>query len=85
VKEYLSLVIWVAIVGGLFAYLWRKGHLRRLADYVAETQDELKKCNWPSVDELKGSTLVVVVALGLMALFTVGVDVVVARMIRWML
>jgi preprotein translocase SecE subunit len=81
-NEYLTLGIWVAVVGALFAFAWRKGYLRRLANYVRETQQELKKCTWPTIVELRGSTVVVVVAFTLLATFTVGVDVVFAFIIR---
>ena len=67
-------LIWVALVGGAFAILWWQGQLKRLADYVAETREELKKCTWPTWAELKGSTVVVSVAILLMGAFTVVVD-----------
>ena len=67
-------LIWVAVVGVIFAVMWRQGQLKRLADYVAETREELKKCTWPTWDELKGSTVVVSVAILLMGAFTVVVD-----------
>jgi preprotein translocase subunit SecE len=50
-----------------------------------ETREELKKCTWPSVAELKGSTVVVFVATTLMAVFTVGVDMVFRTVIQMML
>ena len=62
------------MVGASFGVLWWQGHLKRLADYVAETREELKKCTWPTWDELKGSTVVVSVAILLMGAFTVVVD-----------
>ena len=64
----------MAVVGVIFAVMWRQGQLKRLADYVAETREELKKCTWPTWDELKGSTVVVSVAILLMGAFTVVVD-----------
>jgi preprotein translocase subunit SecE len=85
VNDYVKLAIWVAVVGGLFAYMWRMGHLTRLSNYTVETREELKKCTWPSMNELKGSTVVVFVATALMAMFTVGVDVVVSAVIRRLL
>jgi preprotein translocase subunit SecE len=85
VNDYVYLAIWVVVVGGLFAYTWRKGHLARLSGYVLETREELKKCTWPSIVELKGSTVVVFVATALMAIFTVSVDLVVSAVIRQML
>ncbi len=84
-NDYVKLGIWVVVVGGLFAYAWRKGYLARLSNYVIETREELKKCTWPSTNELKGSTVVVFVATALMSIFTVGVDFVVRTAIRLML
>jgi len=84
-SEYLKLGLTVIVVGALFAFAWRKGYLRRLTTYTQETQQELKKCTWPTRDELRGSTVVVVVALVLLALYTVGVDVVLMYAVRQLL
>ena len=67
-------LIWVAVIGAAFAILWWQGQLKRLAAYVAETREELKKCTWPTWDELKGSTVVVSVAILLLGAFTVATD-----------
>ena len=80
-KNYTQLLIWVVLVGGTFAYLWRKGHLLRISGYVAETREELKKCTWPGVDELKGSTVVIMVTIALLGFFTVGVDFLISRIL----
>jgi len=85
VNEYTKLAIWVAVLGAAFVYAWRKGHLARLSRYVLETREELRKCSWPSRQELKGSTVVVFVTMALMALFTVSVDLVISAVIRLML
>jgi len=74
VNENIILAIWAAVIGGVFAFLWKKGYLRRLAAYVGETREELKKCTWPSLEELKGSTIVVVVSTLLLGVFTIFVD-----------
>jgi preprotein translocase subunit SecE len=84
-SEYLKLGLWVAVVGALFAFAWRKGYLRRLTNYSQETQQELKKCTWPTREELRGSTVVVVVAFALLASYTMVVDQVLMRIIRSML
>jgi preprotein translocase subunit SecE len=68
------MVVWAVVVGATFAILWRKGQLARLAAYVASTREELRKCTWPTVDELKGSTGVVAVSILLLGGFTVVVD-----------
>jgi preprotein translocase subunit SecE len=85
VNDYVVLAIWVVVVGGLFAFAWRKGYLTKASNYVVETREELKKCTWPSVAELKGSTLVVFVATALLAVFVVGVDMIFQTVIRMML
>jgi len=69
-------------VGGVFAYLWRKGYLMRFSNYLQETKEELKKCTWPSVDELKGSTVVILVVILLLGGFTVGADFFITLLVR---
>ena len=83
-KDYLYL-LWIAIALAVFAFLWSKGHLASLANYVAETREELRKCTWPSVDELKGSTGVVTIATILLGGFVVGVDQIFSKVITWIL
>ena len=81
-REYLPIIIGAAIVGGLFAILWWSGNLARLTLYVQETREELKKCTWPTWDELKGSTVVVMISIAILGVFTVGVDLVIAFAVR---
>lgn len=83
-REYITLAIWVGVIGAVFAFLWWKGYLARLANYIAETREELKKCTWPSLDELKGSTVVVMISILILGIFTVAVDAVLAMFVRWM-
>jgi preprotein translocase subunit SecE len=81
-SSYLTLVIWIVVVGAIFGFLWQRGYLARIRDYCAETQEELKKCTWPSIDELKGSTIVVMLTILMLGLFTVSVDWVLSMVIR---
>ena len=74
----------VAIVAVVFGILWRKGQLLRLRNYVLETREELRKCTWPSWDELKGSTVVVLISIAILGAFTVGIDFVLALFVNWM-
>ena len=73
------------VIGGGFAILWRTGQVARLATYTAETREELRKCTWPSVDELKGNTIMVIVTIALMGFFTVAVDYVLAKAVQFFL
>jgi len=41
---------------------------------VQQTREELRKCSWPTWDELKGHTVVVTITIALLGLFTVAVD-----------
>jgi preprotein translocase subunit SecE len=81
-NSYLPLIIWIVFIGAIFGFLWHRGYLVRIRDYCAETQEELKKCTWPSIDELKGSTVVVMLTILMLGLFTVGVDWLLSNLIR---
>jgi preprotein translocase subunit SecE len=80
--QYGSLIIWVVVILALFLFLWSKGYLVKIRNYVEETKEELRKCSWPSVDELKGSTIVVMLTIALLGAFTVGVDWVLSMVVR---
>jgi len=72
------IIVWAVLIGGTFIWLWRSGQLTRFADYVKATREELRKCSWPSWDELKGSTVVVAISILILGVFTVGVDAIFA-------
>jgi len=74
VNDWTKILIWVVVVGAIFAYLWWQGQVRRLAAYVQETREELKKCSWPTWVELKGSTALIMISIALLAAFTEVVD-----------
>lgn len=67
-------LIWVVVIGVIFGFLWWQGHLKRFAAYWQLTMEELKKCTWPTWDELKGSTVVVSISILLLGLLTFVVD-----------
>ena len=84
-KEFLPTLIWVLVIGAAFGFLWSKGYMLRLSAYVGETREELRKCSWPSREELKGSTLVVLVSIVLLGGFTVIVDFIVSALVKAMM
>jgi len=51
--------------------------------YVQQTREELRKCTWPTWNELKGSTLIVAISIFLLGGFTILVDFVFAMFVRW--
>ena len=79
---YIWLFVWVVLIAVVFGVLWRTGQLLRVANYVQETKEELKKCTWPSWDELKGSTFVVLLSILLLGGFTVVVDLALTFFVR---
>ncbi len=81
-KELLPIIIAVVIATIVFALLVRRGAFLRVSGFFRETEEELRKCTWPSWNELKGSTIVVLVAIVLLGAFTVGIDFVVAWIVQ---
>ena len=67
------------IIGGvvLLAALFiakKAGWLDRIRVFFLQTREELLKCSWPSRDELRGSTWMVLVAVGMLGFFTFMAD-----------
>ena len=81
-REYLPIIIIGAIAVAVFVLLLRQGAFLRISNYFRETQEELKKCTWPTWEELMGSTAVVLVSVAFLGCFTVAVDFLVANLIR---
>ena len=81
--DLIWILVWVVVIGGTFVWAWRAGSLVRLGNYVQQTREELRKCTWPSWEELKGSTLVVGISILLLGGFTVCVDFVFTMLVRW--
>lgn len=73
-NDLIWIIVWGVLIVAVFGWLWYAGHLTRLTDYVKATREELKKCSWPTWDELKGSTVVVFIAIAILGGFTVAVD-----------
>jgi preprotein translocase subunit SecE len=74
VNDLIKIGIWGVVAGVLFAILWRKGYLAQLTTYVQQTREELRKCTWPTWDELKGSTVVITISIVLLGGYIVLVD-----------
>jgi preprotein translocase subunit SecE len=66
----------VVVIGVVFGLLWWQGQLQRLTVYVQETREELKKCSWPTWQELKGSTALIAICIALLGAFTFILDLV---------
>ena len=73
-NSWIHIVVWAVVIGGLFGYLWWQGQVRRFAVYIQETREELKKCSWPTWQELKGSTVVIAVSIVMLGVFVMAAD-----------
>lgn len=80
----LKTIIITVIVAAVFAWLWKKGYLMKLNMFIQETREELRKCTWPSTEELKGSTIVILFVTVALGLFIVGVDFFLVLFINWL-
>ena len=67
-------LIWIGVVVAIFGFLWWQGHLKRFAAYWQATREELRKCTWPTWEELKGSTVLVSLSILALGLLTFVVD-----------
>jgi preprotein translocase SecE subunit len=74
VNNWIEIGIWAVVIGAVFGFLWWQGQIKRLAGYCQETWVELQKCAWPTWDELKGSTALIIVMIALLGGFIVLID-----------
>jgi len=76
IVKNLTSYIWLAVAAVVFAFFWYKGYLLRLSNYVRGTREELRKCNWPDREELRESTITVMISIALLSVFTAVVDLI---------
>lgn len=57
----------------------------KLANFVSEVKQELKKVSWSTREELIASTLVVITAVALLAVFIGTCDLVFSRVINFLI
>jgi preprotein translocase subunit SecE len=82
-KDYWPMIIGIALAMAAFIILWRQGAFLKLSGFWQQTMEELRKCTWPTWDELMGSTVVVIVAVALLGGFTILADFVITNIIRF--
>ncbi len=59
--------------------------IERIKLFLSETRTELKKVTWPTRQELKESTIVVIVSTFIVTIFVGVVDQIISRVIRLVL
>jgi len=57
----------------------------RVKEFTQDVLAEFRKVTWPSRQELINSTVVVIVVTVVLALFLGAVDIVLARVVEWIL
>jgi preprotein translocase subunit SecE len=83
VNDITKILIWVAVIGAIFGLAWYAGYLVRVRNYWNETVQELRKCTWPTWGELKGSTVLVGIAILLLGIATFAVDTVTGLILNY--
>ena len=66
----------------VFVLALRAGYFLKISAYWAEMMEEMRKCTWPTWDELLGSTVLVTVSVAIIGGFTVGVDYICSNIIK---
>ena len=66
----------------LFVLALRAGYFLKISAYWAEMMEEMRKCTWPTWDELLGSTVLTTVSVAIIGTFTVSVDYICSNIIK---
>jgi preprotein translocase subunit SecE len=74
VNNWTTILVTTVLILAVFGYLWWQGQIQRFAVYVQETREELRKCSWPTWQELKGSTLLIGMTVAFLGLFVFVID-----------
>ena len=76
---WITLLVIVAVLGGLGYWLYRAGHWDRGRTFLGEVSSEMKKVSYPSRDEVIGTTVVVIVTSVIFAVFLWAADLLIIR------
>lgn len=60
------------------------GAIERGREFVNDVRTETEKVTWPTRDDLRASTSVVLVFLGILAVMVGGMDIVFQNLVLWM-
>lgn len=82
VEVTIGLLIVVALGAAAgYGLLWLFFHHARVSEFMIDTETEMRKVSWPAWQELKGSTIAVVVAVALLSLYLLLVDMVLSNLL----
>ncbi len=54
----------------------------KIVNFFDDVVKEMKKVTWPTMDELKESTAIVIVLCLILALFTYGIDIAITQVFK---
>ena len=77
-----ALLVTGAVFGGVLLLTYRYTERPRTADLLIETESELKKVTWPTVDEAFKSSIVVVLTVAFLMAFLAFSDALLGRVAR---
>ncbi len=78
----LGTILWLVVLTVVFVLAWRAGWIHRLRVFAEETQEQLRKCTWPTRHELAQHVVVVLLGTLILAVFTMASEFV-AREVVW--
>ena len=55
---------------------------KRIAGFLSDVKQEMSKVSWPSREELIGSTYVVLILSGIMAVYIFGIDTLLSNILK---
>ena len=58
---------------------------QRISNFLSDVKQEMGKVSWPSKEELIGSTYVVIIISGLLAVYIFGLDTVLSNILKLIL
>lgn len=75
-------ISWVVIIAGA-VFLYRFLNAPRAADFLIETDTEVRKVTWPSWNDAWNSSLIVLLFVTVLTSFIVVSDIVITRIMKW--
>ena len=76
-----GMVIWAVILVVMLVVAKKRGWLDKLRTFFLQTREELRKCTWPNKEEMRGQTIMVLVAVVLLGGFTFAADYVLGGLV----
>ncbi|HKQ87953.1 MAG TPA: preprotein translocase subunit SecE [Candidatus Acidoferrales bacterium] len=60
-------------------------HPRRLRQFLHEVRVEMDKVSWPSWQDVRSTTIVVIITVALFGFYFLGTDLVAQRFVSWLI